>query len=79
MSIKEVKKAMIDDGNDIYFMHNGRKAGISTTVKNSVFVFNAWYGSDTKEFNSFDEAIHAKFFGGDSIIDLVNTTDIYFC
>lgn len=79
MSIKEVKKAMLDNGNDIYFMHNGREAGISTTVTNSVFVFNAWYGSDTREFKNFDEAVYVKFFGGDSIADLVNKTDIYFC
>lgn len=79
MSINKIKNAMIDDGNDIYFVHNGCEAGVSSTVINSAFIFNAWYGSDTKIFNDFDEMIHAKFFGNDSIVDLVNTTDIYFC
>ena len=79
MSVDEIKNAMINDGNDIYFVHNGRESGVSTTVMNSVFIFHAWFGAVTKDFKGFDEMIHDRFFGGKSIVDLVNTVDIYIC
>ena len=79
MSISKIRNSMINDGNDIYFIYNDRESGIASTVHNSVFIFHAWYGADTKDFNSFDEMIRDKIFGGKSIIDLVDIVDIGFC
>ena len=79
MNVNNIKKAMINDGNDMYFTYNGYNSGVSSTVVNSVFVFHAWYGSNTKEFTSFDKMINDTFFDGNSIIELVETIDIHFC
>lgn len=79
MRIDEIKKAMINDGNDIYFIRNGRESGISSEVMNSVFTFHAWYGVDSKDFKNFDEMLRDKFFGGQALVDFINEADVYFC
>ena len=79
MKISEIRKAMIDDGNDIYFMYNGRESGVSSTVVDSAFIFHTWHGTNTKSFDNFDAMVRDKFFGGRALKDFVNEIDVYFC
>lgn len=76
----EFMRCILDLGNDAIFDYNGKKAGLSSQVKNYVFSFQVWYGNQTKEYGTVElETIMADpFFDGKSINDLLEEITIYF-
>ena len=71
----EFMHCILDLGNDAIFDYNGKKAGLSSQVKNYVFSFQVWYGNQTKEYGTI---MADPFFDGKSINDLLEEITIYF-
>ena len=72
MTINKLREAVIECGNDFYFDYNGKKSGVESNVKDSIFTFNAWYGEKSKIYDDFEKMINDKFYSEKSIIDLIN-------
>lgn len=62
--------------NDVVFVYNGKKSGVTSEVKNSVPTFQTWHGSETKEYNNIADVMNDAFYGGKSLNDLANEIDI---
>lgn len=80
ISLSKLKKAMIYDGNGIYFTYKGLKCGMDINAHDSVYTFNIWFGTVSKEYDDFDKAINDPVFNGESIKTLLssNFLDISF-
>lgn len=78
MNIEELKKDMLGSGSNIGFIYNGKNCGIESEFKDGTPTFEVWYGNDIKTHNEFDTMIYDKFFGGQSLADLLNKIDIDF-
>lgn len=70
MSIIDIRTAMLDFGNNMYFVYNGEKCGVESEFKNGIPTFEAWCGETTKTYNSFESLITDKFFHGKSLHEL---------
>lgn len=79
MVIEEIRKAITEDGNDVYFELGGKKCGIEPTLEDGIFTFEVWCGTNLKEYQDFDVMVHDPFFDGKSIIDLLDVVEIFFC
>ena len=75
---KEIKRIISECCNDVIFTFNGKKSGITSEVHDSIPTFQAWHGSDTKEYDNIDDVMSDKFFSGKSINDLVNEVEFTF-
>jgi len=73
MTLAQLRYAIIDCGNSVYFTIDGLKCGVEPSVENSVFTFEAWYGNQLRSYNSFDAMVQDKLFGGRSLADIVAT------
>ena len=76
MKIADLKKVISDCCNDVIFEFNGKQSGITSEVKDYVPTFQAWHGSETKEYSNIDDVLKDKFYSGKSIIDLIDTVKI---
>ena len=76
MNATTLKKAIAGCCNDVIFDYNGKKSVITSVVEDYVPTFQAWHGSEVKEYKSVDEVMKDKFFSGKSIMDLINTVKI---
>ena len=74
----KIKKIISDCCNDVLFIYNGKKSGITSTVKNSIPTFQVWYGEKTKEYNDIDSVMSDNFFDGKSLNDLSETVNFSF-
>lgn len=70
MSKKEIEQIISECCNDLVFIYNGKKSGITSEVKSSVPTFQAWHGSKVKEYSNIDNVMNDKFYSGKSITDL---------
>lgn len=78
MTVKELKRHIIDDANDIYFMYHGKNCGIEQTVRKSVATYDIWCGKETKQHQNLNELLSDKFFDGKSISELLDIVEISF-
>lgn len=78
MSITDIRKAMLESGNDIYFVCDGRRCGIESEFDNGVPTFVAWCGPLTKQYNNFEDMITDKIFNNKSLLELSVTTKFDF-
>ena len=78
MTIEKLKKEMLDNANDVWFICDGKESGVESEVVDSIFSFRCWYGRETKTFRDFDSMITDKFFGDKSLIDLMKKVEFNF-
>ena len=78
MSKADLKQIILDCCNDVVFTYGGKKSGITSEVKDYVPTFYAWHGSKTKQYKDVDELLADTFFGGKSLIDLLDKVNITF-
>jgi hypothetical protein len=78
MTLEQITTVISECCNDVYFVYNGKKSGVTSEVYNSRPLFQSWYGDATKEYISVETLINDKFFSGKSIADLVGEVE-FFC
>lgn len=61
--------------NDVVFIYNGKQSGITSSVNNYQSTFQVWYGDQTKNYDKIDDVLNDKFYGGKSLIDLLDMTE----
>lgn len=75
---ERIQKIISDCCNDVFFIYNGKKSGITSTVKNSIPTFQVWYGEKTKEYKDIDSVMSDNFFDGKSLNELLETVKFSF-
>lgn len=75
MNKSELRKIILDCCNDVLFVFNGKKSGITSDVKDYVPTFHAWHGDETKSYNDVDALMEDNFFSGKSITDLIGKVE----
>ena len=78
MSKDEMTSVISDCCNDVIFVYNSKKSGITSEVKDHVPTFQAWHGSEVKEYNNVDDVINDNFFSGKSIIEIMDVVTFSF-
>lgn len=78
MKTADLKKIIMECCNDVLFVYDGKKSGITAEVQDSVPTFQAWHGSDTKDYSGVDDLMTDKFFSGKSVSDLIDVVDFAF-
>ena len=71
MNKAELKEIIAACCNDIVFIYNHKKSGVTSEVHDSIPTFQVWYGEDTKEYFDVETVMEDRFFGGKSLNDLV--------
>lgn len=61
--------------NNVVFIYNGKKSGITAEVKDYKPTYHVWHGSMEKAYSTVDELMSDKFFSGKSIADLIGEID----
>lgn len=61
--------------NDVVFVYNGKKSGVTSEVEDSVPTFQAWHGNEVKEYSTVDDVMSDPFYSGKSLNDLINKVD----
>lgn len=64
--------------NDVVFVYNGKKSGVTSEVEDSVPTFQVWHGNEVKEYSTVDDVMNDPFYSGKSINDLLNKVDFMF-
>lgn len=79
MTAKELKLIIEECCNDVYFVYNEKKCGVTSTVDNSVPNYQAWCGDEIKFYgNRIDDVMNDTFYDGQSLSDLITTVDFCF-
>ena len=78
MTINEIRNAMLNDGNMIYFSYNGKECGADIESGFPSVKLQTWCGQEIKYYKSFEKMITDNFFDGHSLSDLLDTVEIYF-
>lgn len=78
MSKKEIKQIISECCNDVVFTYNGIKSGVTSEVKDSIPIFQAWHGLEIKEYSNIDDVMNDKFYSGKSIADLIDKVTFSF-
>ena len=78
MSVKKLKRIILDCCNDVICIYDGKESGITSEVKDYIPTFHAWHGEKTKAYSDVDELMADAFFGGKSLNELVGKVDIAF-
>lgn len=58
--------------NDIEFVYNGKKSGVTVEVEDSVPTFQVWHGDEIKEYRTADEVMNDPFYSGKSLNELAD-------
>ena len=74
----DLKEALLVRYWDIHFTFNSLPCGVETEFHDSIPSFESWYGNKSKKYTDFDELIHDKFFGGNSLQELKDTVELAF-
>lgn len=64
--------------NDVIFIYNDKRSGVTSEVHDSIPTFQVWHGSETKEYDNVDDVMNDKFFSGKSINDLLDDVEFTF-
>ena len=67
-----MKQILLDCCNDVVFVYNGKKSGITAEVKDYIPTYYVWHGSLEKDYSNVDDLMSDKFFSGKSIDDLID-------
>ena len=78
MTKEKLKKVILACCDDVIFTYNGKFSGITSEVQNYVPTFQAWHGSDTKDFTNVDDLMSDPFFSGKTISELIGEVDFTF-
>ncbi len=78
MNTNDLKQIISDCCNDVIFKYNGKSSGITSTVKNSIPLFQSWHGNKIKEYSNIYDVMSDKFFSGKSLNDLVGIVEFEF-
>ena len=76
MSIEKLKNLILSCVNDVYFVFNGKKCGVSSQVDDYVPTYECWYGDKIKEYSNVDDLLNDLFFDGRSITDIIQDLEI---
>ena len=58
--------------NDIEFVYNRKKSGVTVEVEDSVPTFQVWHGDEIKEYRTADEVMNDPFYSGKSLNELAD-------
>ena len=72
----DIREALENCCEDVYFTYDGKESGVTATVKDSVPLYQSWHGSSVKYYCSIDAVMEDKFYSGKSIIDLIGLVEI---
>lgn len=78
MKIEDIKQVISGCCNDVVFEYNGLKSGVTSEVYNSVPVFQAWHGENTREYVTLEGLLNDQFFSGKSILELIHEVEFDF-
>ena len=73
MNKNELRKIINDCCNDVWFVYNGKKSGITSEVKNYVPKFQAWHGDSIKYYDNVNDVMNDDFYSGKSLIELIDS------
>lgn len=75
MNITELKNIISGCCNDVLFVYNGKRSGVTAEVHDSVPLFQVWHGTFVKEYTKVADLMEDKVFSGKSIKDLADTVE----
>lgn len=78
MNKENLRDIILECCNDVTFVYNGKKSGVTSTVKNYEPTFHAWHGDFTKDYKDIDSLMNDNIYSGKSINDLVDEVTINF-
>ena len=78
MKLKDFRRAIMREGNDVEFTFNGKPSGVATQFQNHIGQFQVWHGEQIKEYDSFIEMISDRFFSGKCIVELLSLVEFDF-
>ena len=58
--------------NEVVFVYNGKKSGVTAEVEDSVPTFQVWHGDEIKEYRTADEVMNEPFYSGKSLNELAD-------
>lgn len=70
MSADEIRHELVYEWNDIEFIYNGKRSGVTSEVRDYIPTFTMWYGDKEKEYSDIDEVMSDKFFDGKSLAEI---------
>ena len=75
MNKNELRKIISDCCNDVWFVYNGKKSGITSEVKNYVPKFQAWHGDSIKYYDNVNDVMNDDFYSGKSLAELIDSKE----
>ena len=75
MQAEKLRDIIADCCNDVIFVYNGKRSGITAEIHNYTPVFYLWHGDSTKELSNIDDTLHDPFFSGKSLYDLLEIVE----
>ena len=75
MTKQILKQILSDCCNEVVFSYCGKSAGITSRVNDFITTFQAWYGSETKEYKDIETVMTDSFFHGKSLEELIGEVD----
>lgn len=75
MSADELRRELIYEWNDVEFIYNGKRSGVTSEVYDSIPTFSVWYGEKEKEYSDIDEVMSDKFFDGKSLAEIAEIVE----
>ena len=77
MDINELKNIITTCVNDIYFIYNNKKCGVTSQVEDYMPVYEMWYGKKIKQYHSIDKLLKDPFFDGKSLTNILKCIEIF--
>lgn len=78
MKKNEIKQIISECCNDLVFTYKGKKAFITSTVRDYIPTFEVTYGNDVKQYANVNDVMSDKFYSGKSISDLADAENVEF-
>lgn len=78
MNAENIKSVLSECCNDLVFVYNGKRSGVTSTAADYKTTYQVWYGNDTKEYDSIDDVMSDPFYGGKSISELIGNVNMRF-
>lgn len=70
MSADELRDEIAVQWNDVEFIYNGKRSGVTSEVHDYIPTFAMWYGEKEKIYSDIDEVMSDKFFDGKSLSEI---------
>ena len=75
MSADEIRHELVYEWNDVEFIYNGKRSGVTSEVHDYIPTFTMWYGNKEKEYSDIDEVMSDKFFDGKSLAEIAEIAE----